>query len=119
MNYLSKNIKFLREGRLAISQEEFYSRFFAQNSKQKDNPKKSTISSWEKGKNTPHVDVLIKIAGYFNISLDDLVFKDLATGGYVVNEPSESYGSSLVDLEKENRLLKEKLNKIKNLSENK
>lgn len=35
------------------------------------------IGMWENGKRIPKVDVVIKIADFFNLSLDDLLLKDL------------------------------------------
>ena len=39
------------------------------------------VSSYEKGTSSPNIEVLVKIADYFNVSLDALV-------GHVVNTPS-------------------------------
>jgi len=32
-----------------------------------------TISSWEKGRSEPKIDMLLKLADYFHVTLDELV----------------------------------------------
>ncbi len=37
----------------------------------------TTIQKWEDGSSTPKYDVLIRIADHFNVSIDDLLRKEL------------------------------------------
>lgn len=32
-----------------------------------------TISSWEKGRSEPKIDMLLKLSDYFNVTLDELI----------------------------------------------
>lgn len=43
------------------------------------NLKKTTISSWENGKSYPEVETLLKLAKYFDVSLDYLMGLNNAT----------------------------------------
>lgn len=69
--YLGKNIKVLRksEGMTQL------------NLADKLGLRKVTISTYEQERSVPSFDVLIKIAEIFKVSLDDLVFRDIATEG--------------------------------------
>ncbi len=52
----------------------------------------NAISNYENGKFFPTADVLAKLCEYFNVSADDLLFKDLAT-----STKSETFQSALVE----------------------
>ena len=41
--------------------------------------KKNAISQWETGKKEPNLDSILKIASYFNVSLDELVGNQTAS----------------------------------------
>lgn len=64
-----KNLKYLREKR-GLDQSDIAD-FLGRKST-------SSISEWESGKYTPKAGVLHDIAKYFNVSLSDLMEKDLA-----------------------------------------
>ena len=65
--YFSNNIKYLRKNK-NLGQIQFAEHF---------NVKPSTISGWETGKSKPSFDVLIELSKFFQVNLDDLVFKDM------------------------------------------
>lgn len=66
--YLVSNIRYLRKAH-GLSQEKFASVAGAT---------RAMISEYEKGKSKPNYDVIIAISKNFNISIDDLMLKDLA-----------------------------------------
>jgi len=71
---LNDNIKTLRTSK-GLSQEEFAVRL---------NVVRQTISKWEKGLSVPDSEMLVKIAGFFEVSVGDLLGASI--------EPSESNG---------------------------
>lgn len=32
-----------------------------------------TVSSWEKGRSEPKIDILIRLSDYFNVTIDELI----------------------------------------------
>lgn len=68
MNYFSSNLKYLREMH-KMEQIELAHKLGRKSS--------SSVSEWEKGKYTPKSGVLSDIANIFNISLSELMQKDL------------------------------------------
>lgn len=60
---LSNNIKTFRQ-QLGLTQEQLANLL---------NGKKSLISNYENGYSTPDIEILIKLADIFNVSLDELV----------------------------------------------
>lgn len=69
--YINKNLKYLRNMK-GVTQDQVAEVFGKQ---------KAAISAYEKGKNIPPVDVLIKLAQFFEVSLDDFVFRDIEKEG--------------------------------------
>lgn len=69
VNHISLNIKVLRE-KNNLSQAAF-GRLF--------DIKTQAISHYERGENLPKIDTLIKISEHYNLSLDELVTKNLLT----------------------------------------
>lgn len=65
--YLAQNLKYLREQR-GLKQQELADIL---------GEKQSTVGNWEAGKREPEINMLVCIAEYFNVSLDNLVLKDL------------------------------------------
>lgn len=63
MSILSENLRKLRKER-RMTQREFASIFNISN---------ATIANWELGKREPDHDTTIKIANYFNVTLDELL----------------------------------------------
>lgn len=53
----------------------------------------TNVSKWEKGNHVPKVPDLIRIAQYFDVTIDDLLLKNLASVGSAVNEKSETYAA--------------------------
>lgn len=68
MNFLSKNIKFLRN-KYHLTQESFGKIV---------NKKRTLISAWESDDREITTEDIIKISNYFNIKMDDLISKDLS-----------------------------------------
>lgn len=66
--YLNTNVKFLRK-KLGMTQPTLA---------QKLNVGKSTLANFESGQINTSLEVLDKLHNIFNISLDDLVYKDLS-----------------------------------------
>lgn len=66
----SKNLKYLRQ-RAGMEQLELAYKLGRKSA--------STISEWEKGRYTPKIAVLSKIASIFNVDLDDMMNLDLET----------------------------------------
>ena len=71
MLLLASNIKHLRKKNNGITQGELGIAVGLSD---------NAISTYEKGKFFPTADILAKICEYFNVSADDLLFKDLASG---------------------------------------
>jgi|GEM_PF-470949 len=67
MNYFSKNLKLLRKAR-GLKQEELASPLGI---------KPNTISNYEHGVSFPDFDILEQLIKFYDISVDDILFKDL------------------------------------------
>lgn len=65
--FFSKNLKFLRQ-KENLNQKDFGNKI---------NLTRDTIASLENNRMKPSFDVLIKLRNYFQINLDDLIFKNL------------------------------------------
>ena len=65
--YLAENLKFLREQRGKTQQE--LAKLFGVEQK--------TLSSWECGSRTPVIGMIVEMAKYYEVSLDDLVLTDM------------------------------------------
>ncbi|MCI8889247.1 MAG: helix-turn-helix transcriptional regulator [Hungatella sp.] len=65
--YLAQNLKCLRKQR-GLTQQELADILGV---------KRSTVANWESSKREPEIDMLVCIAEYFNMSLDNLVLKEL------------------------------------------
>lgn len=75
--FLAQNLKFLRE-QMGIGQDEMAKQL---------NVSRSAVGNWEKGRRNPDIKTIVQLAEYFDISLDNLVLKDLMppTAVYVTN----------------------------------
>lgn len=62
-NNFSNNLKILRK-KNKLTQEDLASCL---------NLSSKTISSWEKGRSEPKIDMLLKLSDYFNVTLDALI----------------------------------------------
>lgn len=49
----------------------------------------SNIGEWERGKSEPSIDMLVKLADFFNVSIDYLVGREGDFSNVIVNAPSE------------------------------
>lgn len=65
--YLAQNLKYLRE------QKGFNQRDFSADL----GLSRATIGNWETGERTPDIKMIIRLAEYFGVTLDDLVLRDL------------------------------------------
>ncbi|MBQ3571602.1 MAG: helix-turn-helix transcriptional regulator [Clostridia bacterium] len=72
ITYLGDNISDLRKS-AGISQEEFADRLKVS---------RQAVSKWERNEAYPDTENLIAIAKFFNVSIDDLINKDL-TSAYI------------------------------------
>ena len=65
--YLAQNLKYLRE-RKGLSQREFSADLGLS---------RATVGNWETGERKPDIEMIIRLAEYFGVTLDDLVLRDL------------------------------------------
>ena len=78
--YIGKNIRYLRK------HEGHIQKWLAEQLSKSAN----SVSEYEKGVNVPPIDVALKICEIYNISLDDLVTKDLEAESYAPQQPNDS-----------------------------
>lgn len=76
MNYLSTNIKYLRQQR-GLTQEELANIV---------GKARSLVSQWESDDRGITTEDIIKLSDYFNIPMDNLVGKDLRIENNTINE---------------------------------
>lgn len=65
--HLAQNIKYLREQK-GITQNEMANVFGIS---------QSATGNWETGERKPNIEMIVRLADYFGVTLDDLVLKDL------------------------------------------
>lgn len=65
--YLAQNLKYLREQK-GLSQKDF---------SEDMGLSRAAVSNWETGERKPDIEMIIRLAEYFGITLDELVLKDL------------------------------------------
>lgn len=65
--HLAQNLKYLREQR-SVNQNELAEILGVV---------QATIGNWEAGRREPELSMIVQLAEYFNVTLDDLVLKDL------------------------------------------
>ena len=83
MSYIGKNIKKLRSVK-GLSQAKFAEIF---------DIKRASIGAYEEGRAEPKTDTIIKIANYFNLTLDDLLVRELTVNqlsGFDPNQESST-----------------------------
>lgn len=118
--YLSRNIRYLRKKK-GINQSELSRRVGKTH---------SAISSYEQGKAEPTAGVLMKIAEALEVSLDDLLYKDLTESDQILSQTENMLayaekleeGTMTVDevydrvgeanMAKINRLLEQRVNEL-------
>ena len=69
--YIHKNLKYLRDLK-GMTQDQVAEMFGKQ---------KGAVSAYEKGKSIPPGDILVKLAQYFEVSIDDFVLRDIEKEG--------------------------------------
>lgn len=84
--YFSKNIKYLRKQK-SISQIELGKQLSVG---------RTAIAGYEIGKSKPTFDTLTQIAAYFNINIDELIYKNLEEIA-IANKPYSQYQTSRVE----------------------
>ncbi len=102
---LARNIKKLRAFK-NLNQTEFASLF---------NIKRSSIGAYEEGRAEPKLDTLIMMSDYFNLSIDELVKKELTINQITkFDENFKKYNTpyNQNDIEKELKSLKVQFNQI-------
>lgn len=107
-----KNLKFLRE-KSGKNQTEVGS--YMEKSH-------TSIGNWEKGLSEPSMDEIVKLASFFGISAQDLLFKDLENDvqespQVVAAEPEKQYTTS--EMSAEMQKLREDMEALKKLVEKK
>ncbi len=87
MEYFSNNLKFLRE-KSEKSQKDMAADLGFKSP--------SRLNNYERGHSKPEIDVLIVISKKFNVSIDDLLNKDLSVSNSLdsVKEPPGMYNTS-------------------------
>lgn len=90
--YLAQNIKCLREKK-GLNQQKLADVFRLS---------RATIGNWENGERTPDIETIIKLSEYFEITLDELVLKDL-------RPPVPMYADNIVLLRKKHDCSQEDL----------
>lgn len=84
--FLGQNIKYLRKSR-GISQEDL--------SKVLDRTY-SAVGGYEIGKSVPPLEIILKICEFFQVRIQDLLFKNLETG-QIAFEPQITYANTRED----------------------
>lgn len=100
--YLAKNIKFLRR-RNNWTQTEFGELI---------RTSKASVSSYEQNNNQPTIETLVKMAGLFKVSIDDLLLRDLSQDGGRYQTPPEAGRVEEPALNDLNRLMKLRINEL-------
>lgn len=104
--YLRQNIKYLREAK-ELTQEEFAASI--------GNISQEAVCNWEAGRREPELSSLIMIAKFFDITLDDLVLREIAPP----KSPVALYAANIKFLRKKHGITQEQmaeLLKLKNKS---
>ena len=75
--FLAHNLKFLRE-QMGICQDEMAKKL---------DVTQSAVGNWEKNHRKPDIEMIVRLAEYFGVSIDDLVLRDLKPPAavYVIN----------------------------------
>ncbi len=98
--YLAQNLKYLREQR-GLKQQDLADILGV---------KQSTVGNWEVGKREPEINMLVCIAEYFGITLDDLILKDL-------RPPTPLYALNLRFLRKRHKMTQEDIGNLLNVTQ--
>ena len=88
--HLPQNIKYLRKSQ-GITQEELGGHF---------NLSYTAVGKWERGENAPTAHILVALADFFSVSLDDLVKTDLSARPQVQGkDEGDDVANKLAELE--------------------
>lgn len=60
----------------------------------------STVGNWESGSREPSIETLLKIADYFDVSLDYLLGRTDIRDGHIINTPAELADEEVISVEK-------------------
>lgn len=93
--YLAENLKFLREQR-GKTQQELANLFGVE---------QKTLSSWECGSRTPVIGMIVEIAKYYGVSLDDLILTDM-------KPPIPVYALNLAYLRKKHGMTQQEISEL-------
>ena len=93
--YLAENLKFLREQR-GKTQQELANLFGVE---------QKTLSSWECGSRTPAINMIVEMAKYYEVSLDDLVLADM-------RPPIPVYACNLAYLRKKHGMTQQEISEL-------
>lgn len=103
---LSKNIKKLRLFK-SLNQTQFAELFGI---------KRASIGAYEEGRAEPKLDTLLKISGYFKLTLDELIVKELTVNQIAKFDKAFAKANTPPSnvVEKEIKALKSKVDKLEN-----
>lgn len=93
--YLAQNLKHLREQR-GLSQKDFSAELGLS---------QPAIGNWETGERKPDIEMLVRLAEYFNVTLDELVLNEL-------KPPISLYASNLRYLRNKHRIPQTDIGKL-------
>lgn len=68
--HFAKNLKFLRE-KIGLNQSEMADKFYIT---------RSALGLWENGVREPSIDMIVRLADFFEVTLDQLVRQELYKG---------------------------------------
>ena len=77
------------------------------------NVNRNTFTSYLNSKRLPKLDFVVKFAKYFNISLDDLVFKDLSRPDTVMDGRPVYHKKDIANILKQNELQAKEIELLK------
>lgn len=97
--FLAQNLKYLREQR-GLNQKDFSANMELS---------RSTVGNWETGERKPDIEMIIRLAEYFEVTLDDLVLKNL-------RPPIPLYVLNIKYLRKEHEMTQESMSNFLNVS---
>lgn len=101
--YLGQNIRYLRKSK-GLTQEEFAVSI--------GDITRRAVCNWEAGRREPELSNLIIIAKFFDVTLDDLVFREMVSS----KPPVALYATNIKFLRKKHEIKQEDMAKFLNVS---